>query len=443
MATKHAIELAKQHGQSEMQIATAQELADDIRKKIEEGRLKPGDRLEPIRSLAETVGLNRNTVAAAYKKLQHLGLVEPSGRNMRVSLRPIINDEEYLRRTYPGVVDLSFNNPDPALLPDATKVLHEMSIESPSLYGDPADNQQLCKHFLNLNKTLEYPDGEMIISSGNTDVMERLLRLYLSFGDKVAIEDPCYMKLLHLVRANGLTPLPLSMDSEGIIPQSLKDMLEAGAKAVFVTPRAQNPTGVCITVDRARELREVLDQFPDVLVVEDEHAGPLIRSKANSLIDPKRNHWAILHSAAKYLGPDLRVGGTIASPRTIGRLRSQRALGGQAISHIMQTLTCKLFELAELKSLFISTATTYARRRIAFEKALTDHNVPYWPGTGLNVWIPAPRAERLAGRLFREGWEVRTGSEFCLQSENGLRVTISQLEETTCHSLAKAISDHY
>ncbi len=422
-----------------MSVQSAQELAEMLRKRIEEGDLKPGERLDPIRSLAETVGLNRNTVAAAYKKLQRVGLVEPSGRNMRVSLRPIVNDEEYLRRHYPGVMDLSFNNPDPALLPDANSVLPLLQVDRTILYGDPPDDEQLCRRFIALNRGLGLPSGEVTISLGNTDSMERLLRLYLAYGDKVAIEDPCYMKLLHLVRGYGLNPLPLSMDACGITVSSLREALSSGAKAVFVTPRAQNPTGVCITPERAEQLKDVLKEYPDVLLVEDEHAGPLIQREASSLVSPEREHWAILHSVAKYLGPDLRVGAAVGSARTVGRLRSQRALGGQAVSHIMQKLTCELFELGE-NSLFAAAAKAYEERRHYLERALSKNKIPYWAGVGLNVWVPTSRAERFAGRLFRDGWEVRTGTEFCLQSENGLRITISQLTQDNAESLAAAVS---
>lgn len=311
-----------------MPIETANQLAEDIRGKIERGEIRPGERLAPIRAIAQEVGLNRNTVAAAYQKLQGFGLVEQAGRNLRVAMRPIIHDEEFTRHSYPGVADLSFNNPDPALLPDVGALLRMLDLGASRLYGDTPDEPDLTTQFSRQHAVLGLPAGAVMITAGITDSMARLLQLYLRFGDKIAVEDPCYMKLLHLVRAGGFSALPLALDHEGVQEGSLDAALRAGAKAVFVTPRGQNPTGASISPERAARLRTVLARYPDVLVVEDEHGGPLLDGPAHSLIDPDREHWAVLHSAAKYVGPDMRVGAAIGSDRTIGRLRSQRALGG-------------------------------------------------------------------------------------------------------------------
>src|SRR5262249_55210970 len=59
-------------------------LADQIvaylRRAIEAGRLAPGAKLEPIRVLAKALGVNRETVAAAYRELGDLGLAESTRR---------------------------------------------------------------------------------------------------------------------------------------------------------------------------------------------------------------------------------------------------------------------------------------------------------------------------------------------------------------------------
>src|SRR5258707_185931 len=47
-----------------------------LRRAVEAGRLAPGAKLEPIRVLAKELGLNRETVATAYRELEHLGLTE-------------------------------------------------------------------------------------------------------------------------------------------------------------------------------------------------------------------------------------------------------------------------------------------------------------------------------------------------------------------------------
>lgn len=54
-------------------------------------------------------------------------------------------------------------------------------------------------------------------------------------------------------------------------PGGLKDAPRSGARAVIITPRAHNPTGVSVGADRAAELAVVLSRFPEVLAIEDDH----------------------------------------------------------------------------------------------------------------------------------------------------------------------------
>src|SRR5262245_51175126 len=54
----------------------ADQIVAYLRRAIEAGRLAPGAKLEPIRVLAKELGVNRETVAAAYRELEHLGLTE-------------------------------------------------------------------------------------------------------------------------------------------------------------------------------------------------------------------------------------------------------------------------------------------------------------------------------------------------------------------------------
>ncbi|MCI0545894.1 MAG: GntR family transcriptional regulator, partial [Candidatus Rokubacteria bacterium] len=51
-----------------------QRIAEGIRGEVEASRLRPGERLPPIRELARRLGVNRDTVALAYEALASTGL---------------------------------------------------------------------------------------------------------------------------------------------------------------------------------------------------------------------------------------------------------------------------------------------------------------------------------------------------------------------------------
>ncbi len=52
------------------------ELADQLRRRISTGELRPGDRLPPERDLAQDLAVNRGSVREALRKLEQLRLVE-------------------------------------------------------------------------------------------------------------------------------------------------------------------------------------------------------------------------------------------------------------------------------------------------------------------------------------------------------------------------------
>ena len=52
------------------------QLMQQVRHAIETGALKPGEQLPSIRPLAEELVINPNTVAKAYRELEHEGVLE-------------------------------------------------------------------------------------------------------------------------------------------------------------------------------------------------------------------------------------------------------------------------------------------------------------------------------------------------------------------------------
>ncbi|WP_154587438.1 GntR family transcriptional regulator, partial [Bordetella pertussis] len=68
--------------------ASAAEIFDSVRQLAQARRLLPGQALPPVRELAQTLGVNRNTVAAAYKRLVGAGLALSQGRRGTIIRAP-------------------------------------------------------------------------------------------------------------------------------------------------------------------------------------------------------------------------------------------------------------------------------------------------------------------------------------------------------------------
>jgi DNA-binding transcriptional MocR family regulator len=417
----------------------AEGIAASIERGIATGELRPGEALPTVRSLAAELGVSPTTVAASFKSLRSRGLVVTRARSgAQVSWRPPLG-APVLGTTVPdGVRDLASGNPDPELLPDLTPALRR--IEPPrQLYGgDPADPE-----LLELARAELERDGisaeEMAVVSGALDGIERALEAQLRPGDVVAVEDPGFAGLFHLLRALGLALRPVAIDARGMLPGALADALDGGVAAVVINPRGQNPTGASLDPERATALRAVLNRRPDAMLLEDDHLGPIAGAPRLTLT-AGRSRWAAARSLAKSLGPDLRLAVLAGDSETISRVRGRQAVGPGWVSHLLQRTAATLWKDKKVARELERAAETYGERREAFVDALAKQGIEVEAPTGLNVWIPVPDETTVVQTLQSEGWAVMPGAPFRLQAEPAIRVTISFLTPAESPALAEAIA---
>lgn len=79
-----------------------QQIIDQVRLAVARGELKPGDRLEPVRHLAERLTINPGTAARAYQALEQAGVIETNRRRGSVIARSAAADAEHLRLVREG-----------------------------------------------------------------------------------------------------------------------------------------------------------------------------------------------------------------------------------------------------------------------------------------------------------------------------------------------------
>lgn len=106
-------------GDYRIQGRRATDIAADVERAVGAGELQPGQALPPLRELAEELGVNPNTVAAAYRLLRDRGVIETAGRRgSRIRPRPVTTYRDQVRLDVPpGARNLASGNPDPRLLP--------------------------------------------------------------------------------------------------------------------------------------------------------------------------------------------------------------------------------------------------------------------------------------------------------------------------------------
>jgi DNA-binding transcriptional MocR family regulator len=405
----------------------ARELARSIEQAVHLGALSPGDALPPIRQLAASSRLSPVTVAAAYRRLHARGLVVGQGRRgTRVRPNPASPAVAADQRPAPeGLVDLATGNPDADLLPSPALVMSSLS-RSPRLYGDAALDPRLLAFAAGEFSADGVNAGHLAVVSGALDGIERLLREHLRPGDRIGIEDPSLPALIDLVTASGFTAVPIELDGEGMRPDSLAHALEGGVRSVVITPRAQNPTGAALSPTRAAELARVMKAGRDVLVVENDPAGPVAGS-AYFTACAASSRWAVVRSVSKFLGPDLRLAVMAGDELTIARVQGRQSLGVRWVSHLLQELALALWSDPSSGRRLAQAADTYAARRHALVRALNEHGIAVECRSGFNVWVQVREETAVVQHLAACGWAVAAGERFRIHSAPAVRITAAAL----------------
>jgi DNA-binding transcriptional MocR family regulator len=404
---------------------SAVKIGASIEAAVASGRATAGELLPPVRSLAVSLTVSPSTVAAAYRLLQERGIAVADGRR-GTRIRHASPVAPATAVALPdGVRNLAAGNPDPDLLPDLAAALRHARFAA-KLYGDELNDLRLLELARAQFAADRIPAEHVAVVSGALDGIERVLREHLRPGDRVGVEDPCFTGILDLLNALSLVAVPVAVDDEGLIASALQTTIRS-VQALVVTPRAQNPTGAAMSANRAKRLRALLAGRPELLVIEDDHAGPIAGAPYVTLADAGRASWAVVRSVSKPLGPDLRLALLAADARTLARVEGRQTLGIRWVSHVLQTLVATLWSDRSVQKRLARAERMYAVRRGLLLDELASRGLGAHGASGLNIWIPVPEESAVVQALFQKGWAVMAGERYRLRTPPAIRVTISTL----------------
>ncbi len=390
------------------------------------GALGPGDALPPVRRLAGELGVSPGTVATAYKELRGRGVVVTRGRGgTAVAAAPAVASRRP-PKVPEGLRDLAGGHPDPAFLPDLMPPA-QLSPGARSHRSAPRlpELEEAVRSWLGADAV---PVEHITFAHGALDCVARLLSVELRPGDAVAMEDPGYHHLLDLVQALGLRTAAVAVDDEGMRPEALSAALRAGARAVVLSPRAQNPYGGCFSARRRDALAEVLRSAPEVLTVENDHAAEIAGAPLRSLASAGLERWAHVRTVTKYLGTDLRWAAAACDPTTLARHDGRLLLTSGWISHVLQRTVLGLLGDPATSAQVAAARAAYAERRRTLVAALASHGIAAHGVSGMNVWAPVRDESAAVNGLRSRGWWVAAGARFRIASGPGVRITAAGLE---------------
>jgi GntR family transcriptional regulator/MocR family aminotransferase len=339
-----------------------------LRDAIEQGTLPPGTRLPSTRDLALDLRVSRGLVVGVYERLTAEGRltakrgsgtvvsrvsigsrdprerqpskaaggadVAPAGIG-RASLagpgtfdRAAPNGHRALgRQTQPsGVLALRPGVPDLGLFPRAAwRRAYERAValaaDADFDYGDPAGAFRLRAElaaYLGRIRAARVDVERLVVTSGSTQafaLIGQVLRAAHSRAGRVcriAVEDPGSPAISACLAAQGLRPVPVPVDADGI---DVGALAVSGVDAVLVTPAHQYPTGAVLAPRRRTAILEWARRT-DALIIEDDFDAELRydREPIGCLQGLAPEQVMLVGSASRTLAPALRMG-WLVSPR--------------------------------------------------------------------------------------------------------------------------------
>ncbi|MDI3535199.1 MAG: hypothetical protein PWQ82_1564 [Thermosediminibacterales bacterium] len=308
-----------------------------LRQMIEQGRLKPDEKLPPIRKLSEQLKINSVTVVNAYKLLEQHGYVYSrvgSGtyisdnlHNQLHQLEPPETEpfrEEEFRLMDQGQIHIRSNTinfasatPTPELFPveDFKNVLNEVLDRD----GGFAFGYQESQGFFPLRESItaylryygieKTPECIQIISGAQQGI-DVLAKALLNFGDCLVVESPTYTGAIAAFRSRGAKIIEVPIEKDGINLEVLEKKLKKfHPKFIYVMPNFQNPTGYCYSLKKRKALLQLAKQY-DTLIIEDDYLSELNFSRKKLAPLKAIDHYnkvVYIKSFSKIFMPGLRL----------------------------------------------------------------------------------------------------------------------------------------
>ena len=419
------------------------------------GLVPAGARIPPSRSLAEALGVSRNTVSLALQLLIDKGFlvaVERSGLYVnrdillgqasqspvaplaasdldwdkrfvcRVSAqRNIIKPANWQDFRYPFV----YGQFDPALMPlkDWRDCTHQSllvpEVKKWSQCFIDRDYDALIdqiQHRLLPARGIVAKRDEILVTSGAQMACYLLTNVLLERHTVVGIEDPGYPDARNNFSLRSDHVLALPIDGDGLMPsRALSQCTYA-----YVTPSHQCPTTVTMSLARRQKILD-LARKKDVVLFEDDHESELnFSGKPLPALKSLDTDGRVIYlgSLSKTLSHALRIGFIVAPAALIRELRALRRMimrhPPSNNAHIASLFIAQGHHDAFIRKLSLA----YRERREALEGAFAQW-LPHFEITpslgGASAWIKGPsglNCQELARQCAARGILIEPGDVF-------------------------------
>ena len=435
------------------------QISRQIREFVLSGRLRPQSKLPSTRGLAEDLKVARATVVEAYEQLLSEGYVETrkgsgtrvaaelpetllnvkappaprtktSAEHRREPARPfrsgLVDWEHFPHDEWGRLLGRYWRNPPIAML------------EHNDVFGWLPLRSAIARHLYEW-RGISCAPSQVVMTAGGMDAFDLIHRSALKAGDKVWIEEPGYPTARRVFSLDGVEAVPVPVDAEGLVVARGRDMAH-DARAAFVTPARQYPTGVTMPLARRLELLDWAEEA-GAIVIEDDYDSEYryVGRPLPALMSLDRRARVIYSGTfSKVFSPIIRLGFIVVPRSMLEKFRAARLAHGAPASLMAQPALAGFMTQGSFAIHIRRMRRIYAARRAALIDALKPGDGKYYSidaaPSGLMLLLrlkPGSNDEKLAAHMAEAGIEVLSfSSHFAGRSrEHGLLLSFAGFGE--------------
>ncbi|WP_345436105.1 aminotransferase class I/II-fold pyridoxal phosphate-dependent enzyme [Microbacterium gilvum] len=409
---------------------TSQAIAEDLRELVDAGHLAAGTRLPTIRALASSLSVSPTTVSDAWGRLHASGVIRTEGRR-GTFIAPRSGKRQISTTAGSILMDVAQGAADPELQPALQNAF------TAALSGDTVNAHDFAYITDPLRSAVEedwpYRPASWTTADGATDASALVLRALAPRARPVAVEQPTAQRTMALLRHHRRAQVGVSWDEEGPDPDQLRQaVVQRKAGMFYWQPRAHYPSGRSASPRRVRELADVLETHPDVVIVEDDMVGAASTAPAVSLARHLPDAVVRIRSFDVSHGLGLRTAVISGSNDAIRAVNMARGMLAVWNSPVLQNALAWLLTDADTRAFVQSAARRYEQRRRALVRSMDEAGLPLPAGEGLVLWVPVREEVAAVEHLTADGMIGGLGSVCWLDAvdRGHIRIPVGQTDLT-------------
>ena len=249
-----------------------------------------------------------------------------------MTLKPSAIREIFKYAADPAVISLSAGNPAPEAFPSkeigeiSVKLLaeHPIDVLQYSLTEGYTPLRDHLKGYMKKKYGVGGDSDDILITSGAQQVMDLTIKTLVNEGDTVICEAPSFIGSLNTFRSFRARLCGVPMENDGMDMDALEQALkeEKNVKFIYTIPNFQNPTGICMSLEKRKRMYELAKQY-GVLILEDNPYGDLrFAGEAIPAIKSLDTEGIVIYAGtcSKVISPGLRVGYAVAPKPIVNKM---------------------------------------------------------------------------------------------------------------------------